>query len=39
MSDLTERKQAARKAAFARRKAAHALDIGACAGLLSSVLA
>ena len=39
MRDLTERKRAARKAAFARRKAAHALDIGACAGLLSSVLA
>lgn len=39
MNDLTERKRAARKAAFARRKSAHARDIGACAWLLSSVLA
>ena len=36
---LAEEKAAARAAAFARRKAAHAADSGAAAGLLSSVLA
>ncbi len=36
---LEARKAAARKAAFARRKAAHAADTGASAGVLSSVLA
>ncbi len=36
---LADRKAAARKAAFARRKAAHGADMGAAAGLLSSVLA
>jgi len=39
MSDLAEIKQAARKAAFARRAAAHRADTGAGAGLLSGVLA
>jgi 5-formyltetrahydrofolate cyclo-ligase len=39
MSDLAEIKQAARKAAFARRAAAHRADSGAGAGLLSGVLA
>jgi len=39
MSDLAEIKQAARKAAFARRAAAHRADRGAGAGLLSGVLA
>lgn len=39
MSDLAEIKQAARKAAFVRRAAAHRADSGACAGLLSGVLA
>jgi 5-formyltetrahydrofolate cyclo-ligase len=37
--DLTAQKAAARKAAFARRKAAFDLDAGGAAGLLSSVLA
>lgn len=37
--DLAERKAAARKAAMARRKAAHAADRGASAGRLSEVLA
>lgn len=36
---LDEKKSAARKDAFARRKAAHALDTGTGAALLSSVLA
>jgi 5-formyltetrahydrofolate cyclo-ligase len=36
---LDEKKSAARKDAFARRKAAHALDTGTGATLLSSVLA
>jgi len=36
---LSEIKTAARKAAFARRKAAHGMDNGAGAGLLSEVLA
>ncbi len=36
---LEARKAAARNAAFARRKAAHASDPGASAGVLSSVLA
>jgi len=39
MSDLAEIKQAARKAAFARRAAAHRADGGAGASLLSGVLA
>jgi 5-formyltetrahydrofolate cyclo-ligase len=39
MSDLAEIKQAARKAAFARRAVAHRADTGAGAGLLSGVLA
>jgi 5-formyltetrahydrofolate cyclo-ligase len=39
VSDLDARKAAARTAAFARRKAAHAADTGAAAGVLSSVLA
>jgi len=39
MSDLAEIKAAARKAAFARRAAAHRADSGAGAGLLSGVLA
>jgi len=39
MSDLAEIKQAARKAAFARRAVAHRADSGAGAGLLSGVLA
>lgn len=37
--DLTAAKAAARKAAFAARKAAHAQDTGGAAGLLSYVLA
>ena len=36
---LDEKKSAARKDAFARRKAAHAMDTGTGAALLSSVLA
>jgi len=39
LSRLEELKAAARKAAFARRKLAHAADSGTGAGLLSSVLA
>lgn len=39
MSDLAEVKQAARKAAFARRKAAHGADPGTGAALLSEILA
>ncbi|WP_297772490.1 5-formyltetrahydrofolate cyclo-ligase [uncultured Roseovarius sp.] len=39
MSDLTDIKQAARKAAFARRAEAHRTHDGAAAGLLSGVLA
>ncbi len=39
MSDLQERKDAARKAAFARRKAAHEAGGTGRAGLLSGVLA
>ena len=39
MMTIDEKKSAARKEAFARRKAAHALDIGAVGLLLSSVLA
>ena len=39
MSDLQERKDAARKAAFARRKAAHEAGGAGRAGLLSGVLA
>jgi 5-formyltetrahydrofolate cyclo-ligase len=39
MTDLTDIKASARRAAFARRKAAHAADTGAGAGHLSSVLA
>lgn len=39
MTDIASEKSVARKAAFARRKAAHALDMGRGAGLLSSVLA
>ncbi|SEN32196.1 5-formyltetrahydrofolate cyclo-ligase [Roseovarius tolerans] len=39
MTDLAEIKAAARKAAFARRAAAHRADPGAGAGLLSGVLA
>lgn len=39
MTELTERKAAARKAAFARRKAAHGAAQGATAGHLSEVLA
>lgn len=39
MSDLAGIKAAARKAAFARRKAAHEVASGAGAGLLSEVLA
>ena len=37
--ELSARKSAARKAAFSRRQAAHDLDTGAGAGVLSSVLA
>ncbi|WP_299373125.1 5-formyltetrahydrofolate cyclo-ligase [uncultured Tateyamaria sp.] len=37
--DLSARKAAARKAAFAARKAAHDLDPGGASGVLSSVLA
>ena len=36
---LDEQKAAARKAAFARRKAAHGGNAGSAAGMLSSVLA
>ncbi len=39
MTDLSAIKAAARKAAFARRKAAHAMDNGAGASLLSELLA
>ncbi|MBU2980760.1 5-formyltetrahydrofolate cyclo-ligase [Lentibacter algarum] len=39
MNDLSERKAAARKEAFARRKEAHEADSGAGAGYLSEVLA
>lgn len=39
MTDLTEAKAAARKAAFSARKIAHQNDNGSCAGLLSSFLA
>jgi 5-formyltetrahydrofolate cyclo-ligase len=39
VTELAEIKQAARKAAFARRAAAHRADSGAGAGLLSGVLA
>ena len=39
MADLTDRKAEARRSAFARRKAAHAGDIGGAAGYLSEVLA
>jgi len=39
MSDLADLKAAARKAAFARRKAAHAAQVTAPAALLSEVLA
>ena len=39
MTTLDEQKSAARKEAFARRKTAHALDIGTGGALLSSVLA
>ena len=39
MSRLEEQKKAARAAAFARRAAAHSEAGGACAGLLSEVLA
>jgi len=39
LTRLEDLKAAARKAAFARRKLAHAADSGAGAGLLSSVLA
>jgi 5-formyltetrahydrofolate cyclo-ligase len=39
MSDLIALKAAARKAAFARRKEAHAMAQGSTSGLLSSVLA
>ena len=39
MTTLNGRKSAARKEAFARRKTAHALNIGTVGGLLSSVLA
>ncbi|MEW2913702.1 5-formyltetrahydrofolate cyclo-ligase [Leisingera sp. JC11] len=39
MTDLTEIKAAARKAAFARRKEAHARNIAGAAGHLSEVLA
>ncbi|MDA8741020.1 5-formyltetrahydrofolate cyclo-ligase, partial [Rhodobacteraceae bacterium] len=39
MSALDAAKAAARKAAFSRRKLAHAADSGTGAGLLSSVLA
>jgi 5-formyltetrahydrofolate cyclo-ligase len=39
VNDLAAQKDAARKAAFARRKAAHAADPGTGAGLLSSLLA
>ena len=39
MMTIDEEKSAARKEAFARRKAAHALDTGAVGLLLSSVLA
>ncbi len=39
MVDLSVKKDTARKAAFARRKEAHALDDGAAAGYLSEVLA
>ena len=39
MTDLSEIKALARKSAFARRKAAHAADVGAGAAHLSEVLA
>ena len=39
VNDLTDIKAAARKAAFARRKEAHAADLGAGAAYLSEVLA
>ncbi|WP_299964263.1 5-formyltetrahydrofolate cyclo-ligase [uncultured Roseobacter sp.] len=39
MTDLAEAKAAARKAGFARRKAAHAADPGTGAGVLSGFLA
>ena len=39
MTDISQIKAAARKAAFARRDAAHAGDTGVGAGMLSSVLA
>ena len=39
MTDLSDIKAAARKAAFARRKAAHAAASGACSSLLSECLA
>ncbi len=39
MTDLAQIKAAARKAAFARRRAAHEADTGAAAGRLSEVLA
>lgn len=39
VSDLTAEKSIARKAAFARRKVAHAIDEGQSAGVLSEVLA
>lgn len=39
LEDLAAIKAAARKSAFVRRKAAHAADLGAAAGLLSAVLA
>ncbi|ABG31614.1 5-formyltetrahydrofolate cyclo-ligase [Roseobacter denitrificans] len=39
MTDMTQIKAAARKAAFARRDAAHAKNTGTGAGMLSSVLA
>ena len=39
MSDLDALKQAARKAAFVRRKAAHAAQTGTAAALLSEILA
>lgn len=39
MTDLATQKAAARKAAFARRKAAHEADAGTASGVLSSVLA
>jgi 5-formyltetrahydrofolate cyclo-ligase len=39
VTDLPAKKDAARKAAFARRKAAHAADPGTGAGMLSALLA